>query len=56
MIHMIPYDGEQGEWEGNILDLVLGALRAFPSAAFLGSFYLYAYLNVLLYVLGKYTL
>ena len=26
----------QGEWEGNVLDLVLAALQSFPKAAFLG--------------------
>ena len=28
--------GLQGEWEGNTVDIVLGAMRAFPHAAFLG--------------------
>ena len=32
------YNGEQGEWEGAILDLALTAMQAFPSAAFLGTF------------------
>ena len=32
------YIGEQGEWEGSILDLALTAMQAFPSAAFLGTF------------------
>ena len=26
----------QGEWEGNAVDLVLGAMQAFPDAAFIG--------------------
>ena len=26
----------QGEWEGNAVDLVLGAMQAFPDAAFVG--------------------
>ena len=34
-------NGEQGEWEGTILDLALTAMQAFPSAAFLGTFQMY---------------
>ena len=34
---MLINDVEQGEWEGNILDLVLSAMQTFPNAAFLGA-------------------
>ena len=30
------YFDNQGEWEGNALDLVLAAMQSFPNAAFLG--------------------
>ena len=40
------YNGEQGEWEGAILDLALSAMQAFPSAAFLGTFLMYLYVLV----------
>ena len=30
------YSDNQGEWEGNALDLVLAAMQSFPNAAFLG--------------------
>ena len=37
---MYSHDGEQGEWEGDILDLVLSAMHTITSAAFLGAFYM----------------
>ena len=33
---LVPLYPAQGEWEGDILDLVLSAILAFPDAAFLG--------------------
>ena len=39
--------GEQGEWEGNTVDIVLGAMRAFPDAAFLGITHLFLHFTSL---------
>ena len=55
LITVLINDGEQGEWEGNVLDLVLSAMQAFPYAAFLGNSLFICIWNILdIYVYKHY--